>query len=224
MGKRLSKKPSVNATNDEKGVEVSQSKLENELLSNMTTSESSNQTALHNNATVDSTETSSLYLKSKTTILNSTKDQNATFKVGAFDKEEPNAETLGLKQTDESNATTIAEDTETTVLEQTETSNATSVVKEANNVVLEQTGAMEESQEVKSEQTEKSNATNAVEESDDNTVSSLATSENSDAIHTENTDSLSSLVTHEEKDSLIDLGTLPQIESEGRNTEDAAAE
>lgn len=223
-GEKAIEKPSVNATNDEKGVEVSQSKLENEPLSNITTTESSNQTALHNNATVDSTETPSLYLKSRTTILNSTKDQNATFKVGAFDKAEPNAETLGLKQTEKSKATTIAEDIETTVLEQTETSNATSVVKEASNVVLGQTSAVEESQEVKSEQTEKSNRTNVVEESDDNTVSSLATSENSDAIHTENTDSLSSMVTHEERDSLIDLGTLLQIESEGRNTEDAAAE
>lgn len=223
-GEKAIEKPSVNAANDEKGVEVSQSKLENEPLSNMTTTESSNQTALHDNATVGSTETSSLYLKSKTTILDSTKDQNATFEVAAFDKEEPNAETLGLKQTEKSNATIIAEDTETTVLEQTETSNATGVVKEANNVVLEQTSAVEKSQEVKSEQTEKSNTTNIVEESDDNTMSSLATSENSDAIRTENTDSLSTMVTEEEKDSLIDLGTLPQIESEGRNTEDALAE
>ena len=65
-GEKAIEKPSVNATNDEKGVEVSQSKLENEPLSNMTTTESSNQTALHNNATVDSTETPSLYLKSRT--------------------------------------------------------------------------------------------------------------------------------------------------------------
>lgn len=223
-GETTVKNPSVNATNDEKGVVVSLSGLENDYLSNMTTVESSDQTALHNTAIVYGTETPTLYLKSETTILNSIQDQNATFKVGTFDQEKPNSETFGLKQTEKSSLTTVSEETQTIVLEQTEKSNATDVAKEANNIVLEQTIAAKESQQIELEQTEKSNTTNAVEESDDTAMSSLATSENSDAVHKENTDSSSSLVTQEEKDDLRDLETLPQIESERRNTEDAAAE
>lgn len=257
--------PSDDATNAEKGVEVTMSKLENESHSTSPSTGSLDQMAWHKDATGDTSETSGLYLKNETTTLDSTQDQNATVEVGASDRNNPNSESVGweqpeksnatvvvegtqivsLEQTEQSNATTISEESpnvvseqtteaeqneksstsaiveeaQTNVLEQTEKSNATTVAEESQNAISEQTAVAEEPQKLELINSEKPNTTNQVEESDDNT-----TSENADVAQSETTDTSSSLVIQEEKDAITDLGTLPHIESEGRNTEDVAAE
>lgn len=262
--------PSVHATNFDKGVEISTLKSENESLSNLPTTESVDQTAWHNNATGDASETPGLYLKNETTTLGTVQDQNATVEAGASDRENFNSESVALEHSERSNATTVMEETQTivleqieksnattgseespnvvadqtivteqseksitnvvveqtqaTILEQTEKSNETAVGEESQNAVPEQTAVSEESQKVEFENNDKSNTTTQVEESDDSMASPLTTSENADVAQIEASDASSSLVTQEEKDAITDLGTLPHIESEGRNTEDLAAE
>eukprot|EP00262_Sarcandra_glabra_P008044 TRINITY_DN2120_c0_g1_i1.p1 TRINITY_DN2120_c0_g1~~TRINITY_DN2120_c0_g1_i1.p1 ORF type:complete len:432 (-),score=124.68 TRINITY_DN2120_c0_g1_i1:130-1425(-) len=81
------------------------------------------------------------------------------------------------------------------------------------------------------DQSEKSNTTAGSDESstmnvntDENSVLRLTTNENTDASQIEPTDSSESLVTQEEKDARIDLGTLPETEHEGKNTEELSTE
>ncbi|XP_058069623.1 uncharacterized protein LOC131218815 [Magnolia sinica] len=81
-----------------------------------------------------------------------------------------------------------------------------------------------DSQIAASEQTEKSDMSAGSDKSDEDNASSLTADENVDAVKPETTDSSSSFVTQEEKDALTDLGTLPEVETGGRSTEDVAAE
>ncbi|XP_077233972.1 uncharacterized protein LOC143876169 [Tasmannia lanceolata] len=104
---------SLNATDsEESGAVISLSKLENESLPNSTMTESNSQTEFHNNATLENTENPDSSLQNGTTTLDSTQDQDATVNIENSDQENPNAQTVGLEQTEGTNTTDGVEESD----------------------------------------------------------------------------------------------------------------
>ncbi|XP_010248267.1 PREDICTED: midasin-like [Nelumbo nucifera] len=209
-------------TNEEKSAEITVSVSENVSQPNSTTTEPNDQPEANNNTSEGAKSPASVMQGGEDIIKELTEDQNTTADSGTVNGDGSNLQDLVLQQVDNSNISvgtnTTNQSADVTMEESRDASGAQERAVPEEEVIKSNTTAGAEDGSGSSGESEKTETNGATEEAEDSSVSST-TNENTNGAQSEHGDSS---IPQEEKEARTDLGTLPEIETEGKNSEVAA--